>query len=143
MRVYPNKPLADMKKIFARELKNRNIARTQKLWLSHPIRWYSSEDVISQPNNLLVGDAVGIEPAFGGGIHFALLYGGVAAKTIVNAIRKDDFSFNDYKKSLGSHLIGKFINKCTRIALAMYDFKMNPLDAAREVFTIENEKQQK
>ena len=135
-RMYPDKPRADMKKIFNRELQSRNIDINQKSWLSHPIRWPSPEDIVSQPNIFLVGDAVGIEPAFGGGIHFALSYGDIAAKTIIDAFQHNDFSFKNYEQQLQSHLVGKFIAKCTHLALGMYDKKLNPLDVAREVFTI-------
>ncbi|MCJ7571220.1 MAG: FAD-dependent monooxygenase [Candidatus Thermoplasmatota archaeon] len=134
--IHKNKPKANMIKIFNQVLNSRNIAINQKNWLSHPIRWYSKEDTISKPNILLVGDAVGIEPAFGGGIHFALSYGELSAKIIIDAFKTKDFSFKDYGKKIQAHLIGKWIAKCTNIALDLYDHKMDPFEAAREVFTI-------
>ena len=125
-----------MKIIFSRELKSRNIKIDQKSWLSHPIHWFSNEDTISKQNIILVGDAAGIEPAFGGGIHFALSYGDLAANTIIDAFQRNDFSFSDYIKRMRNHLVGKILAKCTRLAYKMYNGKMNPLDAAREVFTV-------
>jgi len=133
-RVCPNRPRADMKKIFSRELRKRNIHRAPKTWSSHPIPWYSDDDILSRPNVILVGDAAGVEPAFGGGIHLSLSYGEVAAQAIIDAFQKDDFSFRDYQHRIESHGMGKFIAKCTRLALEMYGGKLNPLDAAREVF---------
>ena len=118
-------------------LQSRNKNMEQETLLSHPIRWFSNEDTISQPNILLAGDAVGIEPAFGGGIHFALSYGNVAAKTVNDAFKNNDFSFKDYKQRIQTHLIGKWIAECTKIANGIYGGKMNPLEGARKVFTID------
>ena len=123
-----------MKRIFGRELESRNIHLGPKTWSSHPIPWNSDDDILSQPNVILVGDAAGVEPAFGGGIHLALSYGEIAAQAIIDAFLNDDFSFRDYQHRIQSHSVGKFIAKCTSLALAMYDGKMNPLDAVQEVF---------
>ncbi len=136
-RVWPDRPKADMKKIFGQELESRNIHQDPKAWSSHPIPWYSEEDILSQPNVILVGDAAGVEPAFGGGIHLSLAYGEVAAKAIIDAFQADDLSFQDYTQRIQSHQVGQHISKCTRIARAMYGGKMNPLDGAREVFAPE------
>jgi len=88
-----------------------------------------------QPNSQTqAGDAAGIEPAFGGGIHLSLSYGEVAAHAVIDAFENNKFSFRDYGKRLQSHLVGEWINKCTGLALEMYGGRMNPLDAAREVF---------
>ena len=135
-RVWPDRLRADMKKIFGRELESRNIHQGPKTWSSHPIPWYSDDDILSQPNVILVGDAAGVEPAFGGGIHLSLSYGEIAARAIIDAFQKDNFSFGDYQQRIQSHEVGRFIAKCTHLALEMYGGKMNPLDAAREVFAL-------
>jgi flavin-dependent dehydrogenase len=134
VRIHANKRRADIKKIFSRELQLRNIHQEPKSWLSHPIRWLSMEDIISQPNVLLTGDAAGIEPAFGGGIHIALSYGEVVAHAIIDAFQKDDFLFHDYKQRVQSHLMGKYIEDCTRAAMEMYSGRVNPLNVVRELF---------
>lgn len=134
-RIYHDKPRANMKKIFGHELRSRNIHRESNSWSSHPIRWFSNEDIVSQPNVLLAGDAAGIEPALGGGIHIALSYGEVAAHAIIDAFQNNDFSFHDYKQRIQSHLVGKYIGECTSLALEMYGGRMNPLNMAREFFT--------
>ncbi len=133
-RIHRDRPKADMKKIFSLELQSRNIHPKPKLWSSKPIRWFSKKDIVSQSNVLLVGDAAGIEPAFGGGIHLSLSYGEVAAQAVIDAFKNNDLSFRDYGRRLQSHLVGEWINKCTKLALEMYSGRMNPLDAAREVF---------
>jgi menaquinone-9 beta-reductase len=136
LRVYSDKPRAEMKNILYKELRSRNIYIESKSLSSHPIRWFSDKDIISQPNILLVGDAAGIESATGGGIHFALSYGEIAANTIIDAFQINDFSLTEYKTRFQTHLAGRYIVKCNRIALEMYDNKLNPINAAREVFTI-------
>ncbi len=133
-RVYRDKPRADMKGIFCRELRSWNIHQGPKSWSSHPIHWLSDEDILSRPNVLLAGDAAGIEPAFGGGIHIALSYGEVAASAIIEAFQNNDFSFHDYKQRLRSHLVGEWISDCTRRALEMYGGRVNPLTVARQFF---------
>ena len=123
-----------MKNIFKNELKKQKINRDIKTWSSHPIRWLSKDDILSKDNILLVGDAAGIEPATGGGIHLALSYGELAAKTILEAYEQNNFSYGDYTDKVKSHLIGKFINKLTELALEMYSLKTNPLDVAKQIF---------
>ena len=138
-RVCPDKPKADMKKIFSRELRRRNILNDPKTWASHPIPWHSDDGILAQANVILVGDAAGVEPAFGGGIHLSLSYGEIAAQAIVDAFQKDDFSFRDYQERIQSHEVGRFIAKCTRLAFEMYGGSLNPLEAAREVFAPSND----
>lgn len=139
VRIYPDKPRADLKKIFSRELQLRNIHRGPEFWSSHPIRWLSREDIISQPNVLLAGDAAGIEPAFGGGIHIALSYGEVTARAMIDAFEKNDFSFHDYKQRVYSHFMGQYIQDCTHAAMKMYGGEVNPLHVAREFFSTRNQ----
>jgi menaquinone-9 beta-reductase len=136
-RVCPDRPRTDMKKIFNRELRRRNIHQDPKTWSSHPIPWYSKDDILSQPYVILVGDAAGVEPAFGGGIHLSLSYGEVAAQAIIDSFQTDDFSFHDYTQTIQSHQVGQHISKCTCIARAMYGGSLNPLKGAREVFAPE------
>jgi len=134
-RFYSDRPRANLKEIFRRELRSRNIDSEPESWSSHPIRWLSMDDIISQPNVMLAGDAAGIEPAFGGGIHIALSYGDVVARAIVDAFQKNDFSFNDYQQRLQFHLAGRYIQECTSAAMQMYSGKVNPLAVTRDFFT--------
>ena len=136
-RICPDQPRADMKGILGRELKSRNIQPKPNLWSSHPIHWFSNDDTLSQPRVILVGDAAGIEPALGGGVHISLSYGQVAALTVMSAFRKNDFSFQDYKQRIQGHIVGKTIQRCTHLAQEMYARRMNPLDATRELFSTE------
>jgi len=133
--LHRDQPRANMKILLQRELEARKIYPEPESYHSYPIRYYSNENPISQPNTLLVGDAAGIEPAFGGGIHIALSYGELAARAIMDAFQYKNFSFTDYKKRLNSHLIGEWIAECTSLALEMYGGKRHPLDVARMLFS--------
>jgi len=133
-RIYKDRKHADMKAMFLHELEKRNINTGINACSGHPIRWLSKDDVLAQSNILLVGDAAGIEPATGGGIHLALSYGEVAANTIINGFATNNFSFDDYAYKLENHLTGRFINKLSSLASAMYDQRMNPIDAMKEIF---------
>jgi flavin-dependent dehydrogenase len=138
-RICPYRPRADMKKLFGRELRSRDIHRGPKTWSSHPIPWHSHNGILSQANVILVGDAAGVEPAFGGGIHISLSHGEVAAQAVIDAFQNDDFFFRDYPERVQSHEVGRFIAKCTRLAMEIYGGKMNPLHAVREFFATEYE----
>jgi menaquinone-9 beta-reductase len=132
--IYPNKPKADLKRLFSRELQSRSIYQEPKSWSSHPIPWFSNEDAVSQRYVLLAGDAVGTEPALGGGIHTALAYGELAAHAVIDAFHSNDFSFHDYGKRMQSHAVGQFIAKNTRIARKLYGGKVKPLSIVPQFF---------
>lgn len=134
-RFYRAKPRADLKSIFRKELHDRNIDLAPDAWSSHPIRWFSHDVPIARSHVILVGDAAGIEPAFGGGIHLALSYGEIAAKALIQAFQKDDFSFRHYNDSLMSHYLGKHIADCTHLARRIYSGNEDPLKRIREYFT--------
>jgi flavin-dependent dehydrogenase len=91
---------------------------------------------MSCQQTLFVGDAHGIEPAFAGGIHFALSYGEIAAQQIIDAFDHNDFSFSSYKNRFYSHYSGKFMNHCISIAKKLYSQQIDPFTAAHQVFTI-------
>jgi flavin-dependent dehydrogenase len=130
-----DRPRADLKKIFSRELKARNINTPVEAWSSHPSRWFSYGEPIAIPNVLLVGDAAGIDPAFGGGIQMALSYGEIAAMNLRQAFQNEDFSFEQYNHSLMTHFMGGHIGDCTRLARRIYGGREDPLDLVRQFFT--------
>lgn len=89
----------------------------------HPIRWFSPDNRMSVPRVLLVGDAAGADPIFGEGISVALGYGSLAAREIGESFRRNEFSFNGFKRrvlmsALGQTLIARWI-----IAYIIYSFK--------------------
>jgi flavin-dependent dehydrogenase len=118
--------------VFHRELKKRNISIPQSIWKSHPIPFYTDNKLLYDTNILLVGDAAGIEPLIGGGIHLSLLYGDIAAQTIISAYENRDFSFHEYIDRFNNHVVGKFINNSVIMAKKVYAGKLDLLE------TIEN-----
>ncbi len=135
-RINADAPRCDLKKIFSQELRKRFINLNAEHWSSHPVTYFLQDVALSQPHILLVGDAAGIEPLLGGGIHLSLVYGQVAATTIIDAVRRDDFSFDMYSRTIQNHYLGKYIKKFTRVASDMYRDKTNILDSLSKI--IEN-----
>jgi flavin-dependent dehydrogenase len=127
------KPRANLKKIFSQELQTRNITITSDCWSGHPVPWFPEAPYLSEPNILLVGDAAGIEPLIGGGIHLSLLYGDVAALTIMDAFKNNDFSLKDYSDRVQAHIVGKYIRRFIYLANEVYSDKMNILDVMRKI----------
>jgi flavin-dependent dehydrogenase len=119
-RILPNKKRANLKQLFCQELQSRNIPCDTKFWRSHPIPYFRDQGILSKSNIILVGDAAGIEPFLGGGIHLALTYGAVASKAISDAFKNKDFSFENYTQQIKDHYLGKYINKLTSIAKLVY-----------------------
>lgn len=133
-RIFPDKKKADLKNIFKKFLKNRNVIQNIKSWSGAPIRWLSDDNTISQPNILLAGDAAGIDPALGGGIQLALWYGELVASTTIDAFDNNDFSFNDYRAKLNAHNLGKYISHMTDIAYKMYSDDTKTMESIHKLF---------
>jgi flavin-dependent dehydrogenase len=119
-RIFPDRKKPDLKNIFKKILKDRNILQDIKSWSGAPIRLLSKDNTIAQRNIILAGDAAGIDPALGGGIQLALLYGELAALTSIEAVENNNFSFNDYREKLYEHKLGKYISHMTEIAYQIY-----------------------
>ena len=64
----------------------------------HPIRWFDPFNTFSVSRVLLVGDAVGADPALGEGISMALGYGKLAAAEVIEAFKRGKFGFKGYKR---------------------------------------------
>ena len=135
-RINKNRPQPNIKKILSKELQARNIVCQSSQWSGHPIPWFAEQPSLAQPNVLLVGDAAGIEPLLGGGIHLSLSYGDLAAKEIIDAFKNKDFSFKNYNDRLNDHNTGKYIKKLTYLSFQVYNNKMNILDAVKKVLLI-------
>lgn len=132
-RLYSNLPRADIKKIFLDELYLRHNYQESHLWSSHPVTYFLNDVSLSQSNIFLVGDAAGIEPLLGGGIHLSLAYGEVAAATIADAFRRNDFSLKIYNQLLKDHYLGRYIQKFTSVAKYIYGDKTKILDSLAKI----------
>lgn len=134
-RLFRGELRADMKKIFRRELKKRHIDDTHTAWSSHPLRWFSPETSVSCPHAILVGDAVGIDPALGGGIHMALSSGKIAAMALIQAFNDRDYSFRHYQQHFLASPLGQEIKEFIVLAHKMYSGEGSPVDHVRAFFT--------
>lgn len=134
-RIHRGQRRVNMQMLFQRELQRRQMNLGPESWSSSPIWWYSKDQRLSLPNVLLVGDAAGIEPAFGGGIHLALSYGEIAARALKDAFCNKELSFRDYRHRVMSHFMGQHIADCTRLATRIYGGRENPLDPVRQFFS--------
>jgi menaquinone-9 beta-reductase len=132
-RILSNMKRANLKELFCQELQSRNIPYNPKTWKSHPIPYFRDSGILSKSNILLVGDAAGIEPFLGGGIHLSLTYGAVAATAISDAFKNNDFSFENYTQRVRVHYLGKYINKLTDIAKLVYSDNTKLINAAAQV----------
>ncbi|HEX5447455.1 MAG TPA: hypothetical protein VFW87_26810 [Pirellulales bacterium] len=82
----------------------------------HPIRLFDPRAALSAPNVLLVGDAAGVDATFGEGISFALGYGELAGSALVDAFRRDDFSFSGYQRQVLASALGRALSRRTLTA---------------------------
>ena len=122
-RARPEKPKADLKRVLAEEMAERERALDDYELKGHPIRWYSKDGRFAQPRVILVGDAAGADPLMGEGISFALGYGEPAAAAIIDAFARDDFSFDSYAERIRQHPL--FIHLDLRTRLARYAYLLN------------------
>ncbi len=132
-RINPNKKKINVKDFFIKELNSRNINISTSHWLGHPIPWNDDFSKISKSNVILVGDAAGIDPLIGGGIHLSLAYGNLATNTITNAFENENYSFDDYEERYNNHSVGKYINRLTYLAHEIYADRLNIIDTIQKM----------
>jgi len=85
-----------------------------------PLRRFRRDGVFSAARVLLVGDAAGVDPLLGEGISFALGYGDVAARELVDAFTYEEFSFRDYRRHVLTHRVGRYLQRRSRVASFVY-----------------------
>jgi flavin-dependent dehydrogenase len=122
-RIEPHREMANLKEALASELSQRGRDLAQCKLEGHPERWFDPDAQYSNPNIILVGDAAGVEPLFGEGIAYALMYGPFAAKVLDDAVTREDFSFSSYEESLAADPLGQSLRRRTRMARWAYSRK--------------------
>ena len=90
----------------------------------HPLNLFSPFQRFARPGLLLVGDAAGADPMFGEGIGPALAYGELAAETIAEAFRRDDFRFRSYRRRILFSHLGRYL--LLRWATAWAGYRLAP-----------------
>jgi flavin-dependent dehydrogenase len=100
-------PGVDYPAILKNFLKTIDVAFERNRLESHPIRGFHPESVLSGDRVVLVGDAAGVDPLWGEGISISLGYGDPAARCVLAAFEKGDFSFRDYRDRFQEHELGR------------------------------------
>lgn len=93
----------------------------------HPIHLFNPRQPLSTPGLLLAGDSAGIDPLFGEGIAPSLAYGRVAAHSIQDAFRQNDFSLIRYRRDVLNSNLGDYLTIRWFLANAVYRFANIPL----------------
>jgi len=106
--------------VFSRFLNTRDLSPDRKEFSSHPIPGFHPASVMSGTRVLLTGDSAGVDPLLGEGVSFALHYGEVAAKCILEALKTDDFSFSSYREELSRHGIVDRLQELWEISERIY-----------------------
>ncbi|GAB4547630.1 MAG: geranylgeranyl reductase family protein [Anaerolineales bacterium] len=96
-----------LKETLAQEMARHGFDFNEYELKGHPIRWYAPTNPLSAERVILVGDAAGTDALFGEGISMALGYGFLAAQEIEEAFRKNNFSFNGYKRRIQRSGLGQ------------------------------------
>ena len=132
-RINEHKRSINLKDFFTRELKSRDINVPPSSWQGHPVPWNGDFSEMSKSNVILVGDAAGIEPLIGGGIHLSLLYGELAAKTIIDAFKNNDFSFDNYSDNFMNHITGRYIMRSIFLAREIYSDRLDVIETIKRI----------
>jgi len=119
-RVHAGQSRADLKAILGEALRGLGDGRKPSAMIGHPVRCFSEDAPIAQPNVLLIGDAAGVDPALGEGISPSLDYGDFAANTLIDAFERQDFSLADVGTRLLAHPVGRSLTARARLARATY-----------------------
>ena len=114
---------APLRQVLADEMKVHGYSLDDYELKGHPIRWYEPANTPAIPRVMLVGDALGVDALLGEGISPALGYGKIAAKEILRAFEKNDFSFQRYKGRLLRSRLGGALWRRTFIAKFFYRIK--------------------
>lgn len=116
----PGGEAAHLKSVFGKWLSGFGLEIDRCELASHPCLRYEPTAPCSHNRVLFAGDAAGAEPLFGEGIVSALAVGRIAAKSAVEALRLNDFSFADYGKRVRSSGIGSLMRRRRMIAQRLY-----------------------
>jgi hypothetical protein len=65
----------------------------------------------------------------------ALSYGDIAARALMQAFHRRDYSFGQYKNALMTSYLGQDIKAYSQLAQRLYSGKENPLSAIRDFLT--------
>jgi flavin-dependent dehydrogenase len=118
--VHPGKADIPLRFALGEEFERYGLILSDYKLEGHPIRWFDAKSIFSAERILLAGDAAGVDAFFGEGISISLGYGGIAAQAIRKAFDDNDFSFQNYKKSILGSELGKALWRRTWVAKIIY-----------------------
>ena len=118
-----NEERPPLKEPLAREMSRFGFDLEQYEIKGYPIRWFSPRNQMSVPRVLLVGDAAGADPFLGEGISIALGYGALAAREIGEAFRRNEFSFDGYRRRVLRSALGRVLMARWVVAHIVYHLK--------------------
>lgn len=132
-RLHPERHRADLRTVFEDALAKAGQSTDSADWQSHPIRWFGPPGIIAVPNVLLAGDAAGVDPLLGEGIAPSLAYGDLAARLLMDAFSRRDFSFRDLASRAAGHPLPPFLVHRGAIANGVYSGRVPPAEAMRMI----------
>lgn len=112
-----------LKRYLERELELQGVRLSDCKVEGHPIHLFSPRSVLSAPHIVLAGDAAGADPLLGEGIGPALGYGDLAARAVVDALAREEFSFADYTRRVHASRLGRSLRKRELAARLLYGIK--------------------
>lgn len=119
-RIRGERPRADLKSMLADFLGRRERARSMAELHGNPYHRFDPRAEFARQRVLLAGESAGVDPLFGEGIAFALGYGKHAARAIVSAFERDDFSFREYRALLFTDPLFRQLRLRHRLARIAY-----------------------
>jgi menaquinone-9 beta-reductase len=127
--IYPVKTDISLPAALADEFGRHGYRLAEYKLEGHPLRWFEAGSTFAAPHILLAGDAAGADALFGEGISIALVYGGLAARAVKDAFDRQDFSFQDYRKTILRSELGKSLQRRTGMAKFFYRLRSRPIQA--------------
>jgi flavin-dependent dehydrogenase len=92
---------------------------------AHRLRGHLEREIdlatpVARPRVLLAGEAAGIDPTLGEGISQALAYGALAARQLIDAHRRGDWTFRGYGRRLRRSRLGMELRGTVDLARRLY-----------------------
>ncbi|PID56690.1 hypothetical protein CSB45_10710 [candidate division KSB3 bacterium] len=125
-RIIGSVPKADLRQNFRKALQQRGYELEEISLKSFPISCFDPSGEFAKERVLLAGDAAGADPLFGEGISFALAYGKLAADTVLDAFREQNFCFQGYRRAILNDPILRQLHARRKIAELVYRVPAHP-----------------
>lgn len=125
--VGPQESRRQMRSLLAEEMARHGYSLENYRVYGESVPVFRADGPFSAPRILLVGDAIGVDGAFGEGIGPAMGQGAIAARAIVDAFESGDFSFRKYRASLLRSGVGISLKRRGALASLFYRLRSSAL----------------